>query len=114
MELKPCPFCGDTNIEIASENGDFWYAFCNRCLCEGPNVLSIKDAIYEWNDRAGDAFETTKRDELAASAPIYFNTIKEHYKDDFSFSELIKLLIKFKYEYADNMLEAMKNELCKG
>lgn len=52
MYMEPCPFCGCTDVEVENEDGSFWYVFCNRCLCEGPNVLSESAAIQEWNDRA--------------------------------------------------------------
>ena len=108
MKLKPCPFCGDTNIEVESEDGRYWYAFCDRCLCEGPNVLSKKAAIEQWNGRISDVPEKGLRDKLASEAPIHFSTIKEHYRENFAMSELITLLIRFRYEYADKLLEAMK------
>ena len=57
-KLKPCPFCGDESI-IVEEVSDtsttyhtsYWYAYCDRCLAEGPNVYSKERAIKEWNTR---------------------------------------------------------------
>lgn len=52
-ELKPCPFCGHTDIRMRqNKTKDVWYVFCNGCGCHtGGSVL--KDmAIAAWNRRA--------------------------------------------------------------
>jgi len=48
-KLKPCPFCGETNIKIISEQGsNFGIAniMCKRCGCR---LLDGTQA--EWNNR---------------------------------------------------------------
>ena len=51
QELKPCPFCGSTNIVIV-EDDRYPYALCNAC-CANTNVPPAnKDAVEWWNRRA--------------------------------------------------------------
>jgi Lar family restriction alleviation protein len=45
-ELKPCPFCGSTDVEYI----DFYVA-CNRCSAMGPSDESDIDIIKAWNTR---------------------------------------------------------------
>lgn len=66
MELKPCPFCGSDNIQIAFHGyirKDFvrgtgiWYkCVCSDCCAEidpGDNV-TIREAVNTWNRRVQD------------------------------------------------------------
>jgi Lar family restriction alleviation protein len=52
--LKPCPFCGSENIEIAPIGE---YVFCNDCYTIGPqehgntSEEKIQRAIAAWNKR---------------------------------------------------------------
>jgi Lar family restriction alleviation protein len=55
--LKPCPFCGDSDAEVADSDvptihGNKKVAvFCNACFCEGPTANCESDAIELWNRR---------------------------------------------------------------
>ena len=51
-ELKPCPFCGGTNISI---DGDTPVASCETCFCMTRNCATAEMAIEEWNRRADPA-----------------------------------------------------------
>ena len=65
-ELKPCPFCGSTNITI--QHGGIGgtgecYCRCRKCLSDGPwTDGSDEDAIAAWNHRADGV--------MAVDAPI--------------------------------------------
>lgn len=44
-ELKPCPFCGSSDVESCPEGeragGRPWYVYyvhCNNCMCDGPII----------------------------------------------------------------------------
>jgi len=55
QELKPCPFCGRTNIERAeAENSNdetLWYIECQWCGASSGVGHTKKEAITLWNDR---------------------------------------------------------------
>ena len=45
--VKPCPFCGSTNIKSGGDDKVIGY-WCLDCQAVGPNQYGR----YEWNDRA--------------------------------------------------------------
>lgn len=50
QELKPCPFCGSTNIELCHTNIS---VVCGYCAAEGPfGDADMEVAIESWNSRA--------------------------------------------------------------
>jgi len=55
--LKPCPFCGGTDIEIGIDNileehqSDFWYICCISCGITIDLLNSKENAINKWNKR---------------------------------------------------------------
>lgn len=56
IELKPCPFCGgtDLHIETDSEPRSTANVFCDNPKCEaaGPNQsFTADDAARAWNNR---------------------------------------------------------------
>jgi len=51
-ELKPCPFCGSSDI-AESRWVSGWTICCYDCDAEGPHALTIKEAVEKWNDRKG-------------------------------------------------------------
>lgn len=48
-ELKPCPFCRSTDLEI--EIGPACFVMCRNCNTMGPNGRSRLDCIRLWNER---------------------------------------------------------------
>lgn len=58
-DLKPCPFCGSKNIELAQKTvftqnipvGIDWYVLCNGCCSSSGLFISDHDAINAWNRR---------------------------------------------------------------
>ena len=63
-ELKPCPFCGGTNIEVSIKRTryPFWYTsmYCKNCNCygartkvtvEGTGWVSRDDIVNSKNTR---------------------------------------------------------------
>lgn len=51
-ELKPCPFCGGTNIEInIIVDTPQAYLKCRRCGIEQSIYPTKEDAIEAWNTR---------------------------------------------------------------
>ena len=55
MQLKPCPFCGGTNLEeVDSGCGDHWMV-CKDCDARGPNGFAPKVV---WETRYNDPIIT--------------------------------------------------------
>lgn len=52
-ELKPCPFCGGTKLEIVCF-ADLNYVTCNTCGVDGPDADNKQEATEVWNERATD------------------------------------------------------------
>jgi Lar family restriction alleviation protein len=49
-ELKPCPFCGSTNLE--DDVGlDEARIVCADCDCFGPTLSNMSEAVIAWNTR---------------------------------------------------------------
>lgn len=55
-ELKPCPFCGETQVSIryAILNGETLVScVCDFCGVELPVRETIGKAVWDWNTREG-------------------------------------------------------------
>jgi Lar family restriction alleviation protein len=56
MNLKPCPFCGSTDVRILGVRG-FRFGHCYRCKADGPTTYPRQEAADKWNERATDKAE---------------------------------------------------------
>lgn len=61
-ELKPCPFCGGTDIEVnriydEADEVDKFYLSCNGCGIEQSICIykTTQEAIKAWNTRAKES-----------------------------------------------------------
>lgn len=56
-ELKPCPFCGGTDISCADAGykTDIWFVQCEDCGATFPHFDSKEEAIDHWNRRATES-----------------------------------------------------------
>jgi len=54
-DLKPCPFCGFTDVEPYRSGDNNHYVECPRCGTFGPDCDSRQEAIDVWNTRADSA-----------------------------------------------------------
>jgi Lar family restriction alleviation protein len=53
VELKPCPFCGSSDVHIvAGDKCDEW-GTCVNCGADGPFRDTEAQAIAAWNRRDG-------------------------------------------------------------
>lgn len=62
-ELKPCPFCGGTNVEVLNEveaqpdlaliglTKDNWFVCCNSCFAGGGVRRTAAEAVEAWERR---------------------------------------------------------------
>jgi len=53
-ELKPCPFCGNTeklDIDLIPADTVFYFIHCPKFSTEGPADLGVSGAIAQWNTR---------------------------------------------------------------
>lgn len=53
--IKPCPFCGSTDIEgwnTVGKQPAQDHMWCKSCLTDGPREESTEEAIEAWNKRA--------------------------------------------------------------
>lgn len=55
MELKPCPFCGSSNVKnewvYAGTDLEEYWVECMNCGGKGPWDSDQQQAIEEWNTR---------------------------------------------------------------
>lgn len=54
QKLKPCPFCGSTDIFVYHSYVDYSVR-CRNCLVRRGEFETEEEAIAAWNKRAGDA-----------------------------------------------------------
>ena len=56
IELKPCPFCGETPTYGSYRNPALgaWYVSCPACHGCGPMEGSKREAEVSWNRRANN------------------------------------------------------------
>lgn len=50
-DLKPCPFCGSTNLVVDSGDMYRWYVECWDCEATGPFADDKAGAVEDWNKR---------------------------------------------------------------
>lgn len=57
QKLKPCPFCGSENLEIAINSimVNPYYVWCFDCNAIGPDEKTKTKAIKKWNARANES-----------------------------------------------------------
>jgi Lar family restriction alleviation protein len=53
-ELKPCPFCGGTDVEAIDQQGVAW-VLCKSCSVDGPFGSTAEEATAVWNHRPSPA-----------------------------------------------------------
>lgn len=68
IELKPCPYCGGTDLRIGfNAVGERHYVVCSHCLMRGPEKLGDEDrAAKYWNalPRKVESLPDAQLDEL--------------------------------------------------
>lgn len=50
-ELKPCPFCGGTDLKLFGESAPEWWVTCQTCRSSSPTSSSKGQAVGAWNRR---------------------------------------------------------------
>ena len=52
LGLKPCPFCGENELEFTSNGYENEYVECGKCGCSGPPGIDKNDAAAMWDMRS--------------------------------------------------------------
>jgi Lar family restriction alleviation protein len=84
-ELKPCPFCGSSDIRVGGETNDLTYVWCGNCQCETDVYMTAGRAIRVWNARIKQANEVSE--EVKAERDRWVKNIEDAIK----FSNQMKL-----------------------
>jgi restriction alleviation protein, Lar family len=50
IDLKPCPFCGETSVSKTIRNGWFYEAICDQCYATVGGI-SKEEMVHKWNRR---------------------------------------------------------------
>ena len=53
-ELKPCPFCGSTDVEAEHIYPDVYCVVCRGCAADLGNFGTFQEARTRWNTRSPD------------------------------------------------------------
>lgn len=53
-ELKPCPWCGNTDFLYPAIDHQYKITACENCYGQGPACRSHEEAAIKWNTRAGE------------------------------------------------------------
>jgi len=56
--MKPCPFCGEQELEpweIERFEDTMYRVYCTNCGALGPDASSWKKAVKEWDNRKKEA-----------------------------------------------------------
>ena len=66
IELKPCPYCGGTDLIIYGNGIEKHYVRCHSCNLQGPDVYGREQAAEAWNNlpRKVEALPNSQLDEL--------------------------------------------------
>ena len=86
-KLKPCPFCGSSEINSTSppivvDGVCLWV--CPECIAISPLAKSVNDATEKWNTRANEseiAELTKQRDELHELLDWFVNAPDLHKRE---------------------------------
>ncbi len=62
--MKPCPFCGSSQVRVESLLGGRNIPRCDECLVIGPTCATVEIAISEWNRRPLEDALAAERDAL--------------------------------------------------
>lgn len=49
--MRPCPFCGNKNLSLVTQDNDNGCVECESCNAEGPLASNFIEAIRLWNGR---------------------------------------------------------------
>ena len=87
-KLKPCPFCGGSDIDIRTDDGGLsWYSFCNDCGVMCGYSMTKDDVINAWNRRAersdaerlnaiADELDKAMKDYVIKTVPLFKEAAK--------------------------------------
>lgn len=86
VTLKPCPFCGGTEVDEDSKaayfsRGTWHWLVCVRCYACGPRRRNQEEARASWNTRVADPAAEARIAELVAEVAALKAPTAYHYHD---------------------------------
>lgn len=61
IELKPCPFCGGTDVVChLDKSGSGYFVLCEGCEAQGPSASSMTGAEFDWSEAVATAAKLAK------------------------------------------------------
>ena len=51
MEMKPCPFCGESEFLKPVDYNGRYSVECEHCSAGGPMERTEEEAVAKWNER---------------------------------------------------------------
>jgi len=81
--LKPCPFCGLSDLVMSDQSPSQWRAIlCNECGARGPSVkLEDREIENDWNTRTSGHAQTPAEQERIAELQYEAGMYKSLYEN---------------------------------
>ncbi len=110
-ELKACPFCGNTELELASLGDDDWFVECEKNYVKGYGCGMSLHAIHPTREAAIAAWNTRAKTVEAATLHMAVDrlggTVEGQPTQPFNFLQRIDQLVSKEKAFTE-MYEALK------
>ena len=62
-ELKPCPFCGEADLKLYSDNDPAAHGFLHLCKIDGEYMVKVESRLFATEAAAIDAWNRRTPDD---------------------------------------------------